>query len=1009
MTPSWLRQLKKRFFGYSKASPIRLSLEGLEDRSVPATAIWTGVRVPDVDLNGNGHTNDPTTDVGESGDLRWSNPANWAGGYIPDSGGTIDDVIFPVGVPQRSFNEDVFGYGSPNPLFRNYNAPNSVMDLNITISSLLIQQSGYQIVANAIEEPLKPPVTNGGMYLAQPRTLTILGPITYTGTPDSTASPAGFDGASGNVHVSLRTQFGLNSTTFTVLNSTGTMFFGGNFDNDDPNQQFTNITNAPGATNVGVLVQGAGNLTFGGKNSYDGLTEIATGMTLTAGTDTALGGTTIGTVVDNGATLIVATGNLAESLQIQGTGSAFGGGAALTGGGGVDGGVALTPSATIGGGLTINGVISGAGNLTSIGSLTLTNANTYLGQTLIVSGNVTITNNAALSPGNSTTVFNGATLFLAGNLVIDTEDLFLNGPGNVDGTIGAQFVGALRAIPGPGSSTGIAEWKSDKLLPPGTDDIVLQSSAGIGASQNAALILSGTISGAATSSLTKYGQGQVLFPNPNLDFLGDTIVQNGIVIMPGATVLGPGTNAGGGSIVVQSDLSTNTSGTLITVGQFTSQKNITINGGGYVGQDPALLLTPLVGFISGQGALRTYDPGNGTPTIIDWKGTVTLGSPGNLVGSTQSILTDANTTLTIDGLIGGGVGQNFQKLGDGSLNITNTNTYLGTTTLRAGVTTITKGQALGEPGAAGGQGVTVTSPATLLLTNGLTVSDKQLTLTTNPSQPVNLKAGSGNNVWTGLVNIIGNAGGEADITVTDPNGILNFTNVVSGDALLRKLGAGTFIMSGSQANTFIGDLPVDQGTTILAKASGVNAVAGGVVIGEGVGAADSATVLLANSQQIPTAEPVTINSDGLFNLNNNIQTVGPLTIQGGDIATGATGAAHTQFGRRSARLVQDRDGLGEHLPRFVVPGVQLPAECRGTIVLESQPGPVRYQRYVHHERERQPRTAESDRDCDVLRWSDADWQRADGRRRDSVGDNEEPDRRFAHDHGRLLRRWQLLN
>src|SRR5262249_20340063 len=99
-------------------------------------------------------------------------------------------------------------------------------------------------------------------------------------------------------------------------------------------------------------------------------------------------------------------------------------------------------------------------------------------------------------------------------------------------------------------------------------------------------------------------------------------------------------------------------------------------------------------------------------------------------------------------------------------------------------------------------------------------------------------------------------------------------------------GAGTFILSGPQANTFVGDLHVDQGTTELNKAAGVNAVAGGVIVGDGVGSADSAVLLLGNSEQIPNIDPVTINSDGLFNLNNNVQTVGPLTIQGGDITTG---------------------------------------------------------------------------------------------------------------------------
>ncbi len=838
---------KHKMRGVWRPNRSQLVLEGLEDRSVPATCIWTGADVPDQDNNADGDTVDP----GESGNLRWSDPLNWAGGLIPGFGGsTTDDVIFPDTVPTFSKN-----YGGVD-------GPNSLMDLNVTINSLTIAHSGYRIVDSAPQEPVLGPVPT---IPSQLRTLTVTGSITYTGSPDTTGFPQGSRGYNGISEATFRTQLarGANSEQpFVTLQPTGTLIFGGH------------ISTAPTLTSIGIGKEGPGTLSLGGTNDFDGVVEVKAG-TLVVTSNQALGSTNVGTFVANGATLTVNTANLSESIQIMGTGV---GGAALNGVGGISGGIALTPSATIGGALTITGVVSGSGDLTSTGFLTLANANTYLGQTLVTSGTLTITHNDALSPGNLTRVSAGATLELLGHRVVDDEDLYLNG-----GTL-------LASTARDGS---VSDWQSP---------IYLSAPSSISADETAALILSGPLantSNSFTASLTKIGKGQALFPNANPDFHGDMIISNGILIMPRADVLGPATSAGqvgdpltGGSIIVNYDLATATGGTLLVTGQFTSQKAVTIRGMGYSGFNPATLVLPLpatptpTGKLTGAGALRLFQPATGPATTIKWNAPITVGTTADPSGSTGVIFGDAGTSLTVNGIIGGAAGQNLQKAGAGSLKITNANTFLGTLTLLDGTTTITNSEALGG---VGGDGTVVSSGATLAMSDGLTVEDETLTLSSKFGVPATLQVGKGASLWTGLVNLVGNGftgiTGEADILVTDPAATLTFTNVVSGDARLRKLGDGEFRLYGTQANTFIGTLQLDAGRVALGKPNGVNALAGDLVIGDGVGGNSVDRLRFDASNQIPDNSKIRVNSSGFFNLNGKTETVGPLALQGGEVQT----------------------------------------------------------------------------------------------------------------------------
>ena len=813
MLPSWLSRFKKRFAGQGTGAPIRrLKLETLEDRSVPAILTWTGADVIDRNIGGG---------VIVAGNINWSDPLNWSTFQVPTTG---DELVFPV-IAANRMTTTVGGYNSATG--------NSRMDIaGLSISKLTITSSGYNII---------------GTFN---RPLTITGPIF-----------AQFQPPSGPIGVSSRLSFDslltLNSESITVVNpispagSTSLLLISGN------------IADAPGVMSggAGILKDGNGALSLTGNNSFSNLVQVSAGI-LAAGSTNALGSTASGTQVLNGATLSVSANNLAESVEITGMG--FNNSGALAGAGGrIIGGVALNTSATIGGTLTIDGVISGANDLTTVGIITLTNANTYGGNTFVNAGVLSVSNDAALSRTQSATTFtrvaSGATLQLLGNRLIDDETIYLNGPGF--GGIGALYAGAAG---GAGGSTATAQV---------TSDIILESSASIGNTDVAALLLSGNLIGAATASLTKVGLGTVTFPNANPNFGGDVFINNGIIVMPVATALGPKTAAGGptpgGAITV------NNGGTLLMSGQFTSEKDITLNGPGYAGVNADGL--------TGGAALRVYDnPLDGIPTAINYAGSVTI-------GSTTHIATDAATALTISGVIGGAANPILFKDGAGALTLTNDNTFLGLLTLFAGTTTITSALALGG---AGGAGTTVANGASLILADSLTVNGESLLLTSVPGNPAFLTT-SGTTLWTGTVNLVGNGGGEADINVA--SGSLEFNNVVSGDALLRKIGAGELRFTGTTSNGFNGTLQIDIGTVGLGK-TGPNALAvsGPIIVGDGVGIANVDMLRLDAPNQIPDNMPITINSSGLFNLNNFNETIGgatptatALTLAGGEVMTGS--------------------------------------------------------------------------------------------------------------------------
>jgi autotransporter-associated beta strand protein len=150
---------------------------------------------------------------------------------------------------------------------------------------------------------------------------------------------------------------------------------------------------------------------------------------------------------------------------------------------------------------------------------------------------------------------------------------------------------------------------------------------------------------------------------------------------------------------------------------------------------------------------------------------------------------------------------------------------------------------------------------------------------------------AGNVTVNGPATVNGNLSlGTATRTVTVADGIvLQVFAAVSSDALgagLTKAGPGTMTYLGSAANAIFGATTVNDGTLRLLRTPGTSVVEAKLVIGDGV---RTDQVVVAANNQIDDSITVDINSSGVLQLDNTLETIGLLTLTWGSVTTG-TGA-----------------------------------------------------------------------------------------------------------------------
>jgi autotransporter-associated beta strand protein len=224
-----------------------------------------------------------------------------------------------------------------------------------------------------------------------------------------------------------------------------------------------------------------------------------------------------------------------------------------------------------------------------------------------------------------------------------------------------------------------------------------------------------------------------------------------------------------------------------------------------------------VGSVNANG-ITFNAPGSGTYTLAG--GTITLG------GATPTIRTNAYGVISSS--IAGSNGLTKAGGAAEALYFDGNNTYSGVTNLNTGYLVARHANALGSAA----DGTIVASGATLQFENNVAIAGEGVTITGTGvgGNRGALASWSGNNSWGGSVTVAGNS------TLLVQSGSLAVNGIIGGGATnLTKFGGGTLTIGGTASNTHSGTTIIDNGTTILAKTGGANAIVGTVQMGGGNG------------------------------------------------------------------------------------------------------------------------------------------------------------------------------
>lgn len=692
------------------------------------------------------------------------------------------------------------------------------------------------------------------------------------------------------------------------------------------NQGHTLSFDGSGATTANGIISGSGalekaqsgSLTLGAGNLYAGGTTLS-GGSLVVSNNAALGS---GAVTLAGGTLSSSAGNtIANALAVQGSSglTQITGSGALTHTGGnhtllLDG-TTLTGPVTLAennqartltlevgmnhasiSGAIANGTGSGADGLTKTGAgtLTLAGSNTYTGETIVAAGTIALSASDRLADTSALNLA-GGTLDLGGN----SERI-----GNLTFTNGSVDFG-------PAATTNALLFNNTYGTPSGVLTInnwdeandILASQTALGAGVLGAVYFSGYGSGATQSgtgqTVGTYGGGWLaLSPAAEVARIWSSHSdqrwsQNGnwtgnkpnadteVAVFGTGTQLNPQLNSnnyavrgirfdpGAASYDVTNDGSSRTlklggNNTAVAFIQQKSANNQTIGISTLALQDHTVLDT--IG--AGQLAISSAFTGSSNLVKEGTGGDAILS--GNSSGFAGNIFINAGTLRAASN----------NALG----NTTGTTTVAGGATLAVGgAGNLTIGEALSLAGdGAGNQGALRNTANSNTLSGAVTLTGD-----------TRLQSDAGTLTLTG-----GLTGANTTLTTTGAGNLTLSGVIATGTGGLRKEGTGTLTLGGGNANTFTGATAVNAGTLVLAKSSG-NALAGDVTVGDGAG---TDTLRLTSGNQISDTATVTLAGSGVFDLNNQVETIRGLA--------SSAGAAQVQLG--SGALTIDNLAAGAY-------------------------------------------------------------------------------------------------
>ncbi len=618
-------------------------------------------------------------------------------------------------------------------------------------------------------------------------------------------------------------------------------------------------------TNMGTLTKsGASTLILGGANTYTGVTTVNNG---TLQLDVSAPNAAAGALGNASSAVLLGTASSPVNATLS----------LLTNGAGVDVGRAITvgnfgASTTIGG-LNTTGTSTFSGNI-DLGKAT--NLTAATGGTVAFTGLLSGTGAVTKTGAGTVTIGGGGNSTWTGNLDIQAGTLNLNKTANFD-VIGATqgAIGDLAAVTLSGATAvlSVGGPAGQTLEEIGSLSGVAGSNVNVAQATPFILYtgnnsLSTTFAGTLTDtggnlSITKQGTGTMTLSGAN-SYDGTTTVSVGTLVAANNTALGTATGAT--SVTAGATLG-------FTGGITVTGETITLNTNSSAPATPAL----------------SNLAGTNTAT-----GNITLAA--NTAADAVKVDAAGGSSLTLSGSIGQGANSAvLAKTGTGTLVLSGANTYTGITNVTAGTLVVANNTALGTTAA----GTTVQIGATLGVQNNVTVASGEtytLNGTTNPPSAPSLKNISGTNTLAGPISLSG--GINTGVAINSDLGNLTLTGAItqaSNPNFVIKTGSGDLTLSGAASNTFTGGLTINDGKVIAAKTAGLNATGSGLVnIGDGIGAAASATVQLNASNQIANTSTVSINTDGKLDLQANSDTIGALTMSGGSVT--ATGAGTLTLG-----------------------------------------------------------------------------------------------------------------
>ena len=244
----------------------------------------------------------------------------------------------------------------------------------------------------------------------------------------------------------------------------------------------------------------------------------------------------------------------------------------------------------------------------------------------------------------------------------------------------------------------------------------------------------------------------------------------------------------------------------------------------------------------------------------DVSGTFTIS--GGISEAANLLTVSAKGDVNISGIITGSGG--LTKTETGTLTLSATNLYTGTTSVTLGTVVVTNSDGLGRSSGSN-NGTTVSKDAVLSVSgSGLDISEKLTLDGDSADTDGELRNISGINTWSGTIALSTNSSIGVS-TGTE----LTVSGVISGSAGLTKEGAGTLTLTG--VNTFSGDTTIDAGTLKLNSSGNALDSTSNIVLNTG------GTLLLGASDQIDNDVTLKLLG-GTFNTAGFDETMESLTL-----------------------------------------------------------------------------------------------------------------------------------